>query len=277
VKPLKDFHSIPVRIRVVDKIGKDKNDIVGYRKRAYIELKTLYSQMYHNNLQQSGRVVGIDDNVSVHCYINHGIKSAVIVVGDKAKKDVIEQVCWCCGPCLVAGIILTINGYDTDPVYTNDDSYIADIKVCQKGDETQKSKVIKEVTSREAGNSKAPDMVEYKHTNSFTTSKVIYNVPFSDRFRHKIGSTVMVLVSPIYKFSPFRYNPCINKRQLAQDGFTELTITTDFIKSTGSACKIMADKNMWTPNDRTTHDVDAMPFRILPIVLRTCLTGLSNA
>jgi hypothetical protein len=278
MKPLKDFHSIPVRIRIVDKIGKSEQEKKGYRRRAYVELKTLYSQMFYSDLQQSGRTVGIDDNVYVKCYINHSIKNAVVVIGDKEKLDVHDEVCWCCGPCLVAGTIIKISGGANTP-YADDTKYYASIKVCQKPDPSQKTKKRVEVTSRTSGSSKAPDIVNYKQTNTFIVSETLENIPITDRFRHKVGTTVLVLVSPLYKFVPQRYNPCINKRALAQDGFTKLTITTAFLNSTGQACSIMRDKYVWLPDPKDETRVfypEAQPFRILPIQLSTCLTGMLN-
>jgi hypothetical protein len=125
--------------------------------------------------------------------------------------------------------------------------------------------------------------------NAFFISTVIFNVPFTDHFKHSPGELVLVLVMPLVDFRPpteeahcygMAYNekqgswsPETNRRNIVAPNMLETPkaqITNLYESSTGMTNLITMDSRVW---NEESGEVKYNPFRVLPIPLDSCLSG----
>lgn len=282
-----DRTKIPLKVEVVDNIGISQGLKAGYRKQAIGEFTKLLGQVTRGALAQGVRRFEISDNVMVEAIVCHNLQIVNVIVGARPDIFVKEKECWCCGPCLVAGKIMSIHArYDETEeefYYEEDQHYYADILICQSGDGAPKNIRHYEVTKAAGGTSiKETPMVSGSYSEEF-----FMNAIFSDYQNHKIGDSVLVLVQPLCDFIPYygNFSPCINRRRVANGAFEfpaidpETDISLQFINSSGISCQIAKDDQVW---DEAYNELEEPPvpladekynpFRILPIKIESCLS-----
>jgi len=276
------YRKVPAKILTVDYVGIATAESENYRKRAEAELSKIEGQVLRGNLDQGHRSFNIADNVRVECTVCFNLKQAVVVIGADINSKLKKEECYCCSPCLVAGRIIETKtrapGGDDDydegvSIYEEDQDYFAKILVCQAPDATTP----KSITLHEERSAGGVSIMKERKLQSMTYgAEEMYDVVYSDYQNHQVGDSVMVLVQPLYGFTPYpgEYLPCINQRKVA-DGVFELpqpTITVDYIESTGFSCQIVKDKAVWGLTGEEPEELNKLyPFRILPIKIESCL------
>jgi len=277
------YRPVPARILTVDYVGVATSVSETYLKRADAELSKLEGQIVRGDLDQGTRKVHLGDNVVVECTVCFNLKEAVVIIGANTSSNLVEKSCYCCSPCLVAGLIIATKNIDTTdpnnpvPLYEKEEDYYAEIQVCQAPNtSTPRSIVLHE--ERKSGGSRV--LKSRVLQNASYGVEIMYDVIYNDYHNHQVGETVLVLVQPLYDFNwtPFGiYTPCINNRQVADDIFEypKPLITTDFVNSSGMSCQIAMDKQLWEKDsddpDGDENRIKRFPFRILPIKIESCL------
>ncbi len=277
------YRPVPAKILTIDYVGVATSISEVYRKRADVELSKLEGQVLRGDLAQGERKVNIGDDVVIECTVCFNLKMAKVIIGGSVRSRVVESSCYCCSPCLVAGVIVATKTIDTTdpnkpiPLYEKEEDYYAEIQVCQAPNtSTPKSIVLHE--ERKSGS--AGTMTSRVLQNASYGAEMLYDVLYADYQNHKPGDTVLVLVQPLYDFNwpPFGiYAPCLNNRKVANENFEypKPLITTDFINSSGMSCQIMMDRQLWEPDpddpDGDEERLKKFPFRILPIKIESCL------
>jgi hypothetical protein len=213
------------------------------------------------------------------------LTQAVVIIGGQVGEEIVETPCFCCAPCLVAGLILEptapfeeeIEEYHYEDENTD---FWAEILICQAPNTTlpKKVTVIEDRTS-DGVPSRTERVVMGQNFGNFTVKVATY----SDYTRHQPGDSVMVLVQPLYGFTswPGVYSPCINERRVADDAINlpVPAISTAYINSSGFSCQISTDDQIW---DEDYNELDEPPvppadekfnpFRVLPINIQSCLS-----
>ena len=276
------YRPVPARILSIDYVGISTAASETYLKRAEAELSKLEGMVVRGGLDQGTRRFNLGDNAEVECTVCFNLKQAVVTIGRDVKSRTLLSPCYCCSPCLVAGLILATAGVipegedgEGDPRYEYEEDYYADILVCQAPNYSQPMSVTVYEERASAGVSNMSKRVLQSRSYG---GEITLNSIYSDYQNHQVGDSVMVLVQPLYEFvpAPFGiYSPCVNRRQVADESFLypALTCSEDFIESSGSSCNIMADKNLWTyDGDAEIYgEIRKNPFRILPIKIKSCL------
>lgn len=272
------YRKVPARILTVDYVGVTTAESERLWKRAERELSRLEAQVLRGDLDQGTRKVSLGDNVNVECVVCLNIKQATVIIGVEAKRRVLEEPCYCCSPCLAAGIIISVNTNQdpTSPDYEKfleDANYYADILLCQAPDSQTPRKITVYEERSSAGKSRMTSRVLQQMDAGGVQ---LMDVIFSDYQNHQNGDVVLVLVQPLYEFLPAPYgvySPCINKRMIADELVTnpKVAITTDFVNSSGLSCKILNDSQIWDEEFDPPGDSKYQPFRILPIKIKSCL------
>jgi len=281
------YRKVPARILCVDYVGVSRAAETRYRRRADQELGKLEEQVLRGDLDQGTREVQVEPNVLIECVVMFALKKATVYIGRDKNVKMKEDPCYCCSPCLVAGLIISIDCLDPESLepeeelgYKEDGHYIADIMICQAGDSSMPVKITV-MEERSVGG--ASVYSERTLMNRSFGAPMMIDVPFSDHHWHEVGSSVMVLVQPLFNFAdyPGEYSPCINRRMVADGSIIEPypTITTRYINSTGFSCQINSDEQVWNedmngddiPPDPPADD-KYYPFRILPIKVESCLS-----
>jgi len=273
------YRPVPAKILTVDYVGVTTAASEAYLKRAEQELSKLEGQVLRGNLDQGARKFNLGDNVVVECTVCFNLKEAVVIIGQDIVSRITEDSCYCCSPCLVAGMIIATKNTreypdEGEPLYEKDEDYYAEVHVCQAPDTTSPKSIVLHEERKSEGISVMRSRVLQ---NQSYGAEIMYDVVYSDYQNHQPGDTVLVLVQPLYAFipAPFGvYSPCVNKRQIANEAFEfpKPTCTTDFINSSGMSCQIAIDRDVWLDDPDTEYDeLRRYPFRILPIRIESCL------
>jgi hypothetical protein len=275
------YRPVPAKILTIDYVGVATSVSETHRKRAEQELTKLEGQVLRGDLSQGVRRVDLGDNVKVECTVCFNLKEAKVIIGAGLNSRLTEQSCYCCSPCLVAGMIIETNSIDTTdpnneiPLYEKEEDYYATIEVCQAPDTTSPRSITLHEERKAGGKSIKETRVLQSKTYGV---ELLYDVIYSDYQNHKPGETVLVLVQPMYDFNwpPYgRYTPCVNNRQVANEVFEypQIITTVDFINSSGMSCQIVQDKQIWTYDEVLSPlgDIKRFPFRVLPIKIESCL------
>lgn len=282
---------LPLRITAIDNVGNYSKHSEAYRARALTELEILYSQMKFQSLDQGQRIVNIGDNVLIRCYIAFKGAHAIITVGASGEESLQEKTCFCTAYGILTGRIMSLKDEKTEPSsvkdhYKDDFSYRADIRVCQKTG----LGVPKRISHYEVINAAGAIKTNLKSTwgVEFYISDTIYDVPFTDRFKHEPGEIILVMAMPLVDFKPLEediklyggeyvekegsWSPEVNRRRivsgtLSKEGAeTRAQISSKYDRSTGQTNLLMLDQDIWKENKKFC------PFRILPLTLDSCFT-----
>lgn len=279
------YRKVPARIITVDFIGVSSSRSEAYRKRAEAELAKLEGQVMRGGLKQGVRKVSIAHNVDVECTVMFELTQAVVIIGGGISEDIVEDPCFCCAPCLVAGIVVEPTAPLNEETFEHDYSdentdFWAEILICQAPNTTLPKKVtVIEDRSADGVPSRTERVVMAQNYGNHTIIRAAY----SDYTRHQPGASVMVLVQPLYGFTswPGVFSPCINERRVADEAINlpKPAISTAYINSSGASCQISTDEQMW---DETYNELEEPPvppaddkytfFRVLPITIRSCLS-----
>lgn len=279
------FRKVPARIITIDYVGIGSVAASKYRKQAESELSKLEGMVARGKLKQGVRKVSIAPNVEVECTVMFELTQAVVVIGAHAQEDVEEVPCFCCAPCLVAGLVIEptalfneeTGNYDYEDEHID---YLAEILICQAPNSTLPKRV---TVTEDRTTDGVPSRIERVVMAQDYGNHTILNAAYADFTRHEPGASVMVLVQPLYGFDqyPGIYSPCINNRQVADEAILlpKPSISTAYINSTGYSCQISTDEQMW---DETYNDLEEPPvppaddkytfFRVLPITIQSCLS-----
>jgi len=283
---------LPTRITMVDYVGVPTINAASFHDRAISELEVLRNQMKFNNLKQYQRNISTADNVQIKCHISFGSAHAVIVIGGESDVTIDEYACFCCAYEILAGRLMDIS----DETYGDDESYRAEIKVCQKTG-TGVPKLIKTTEVRKSAGITNETITSLKDIE-FYISDTFVNVPFTDRYPHKVGGLVLILAMPLVDFRPdpdevFMYggtytrkagswSPEVNKRRVVNRSYedpldtlnTLAPITQKYLESTGHTNVLTLDSDLWDEEaEDVAGDLKFCPFRVLPILLDSCFTG----
>ena len=272
------YRPVPARILTVDYVGISTSASETFRKRAEQELSKLEGQVIRGKLERGNRRVTLGDNVKVECTVCFNLKQATIIIGADAEQSLEEKPCYCCSPCLVAGRIMKVANIDVElerPVYEEEKDYFADILICQAGSTDAPKSITLHEERRSGGAAVMSSRV--LQSNNFGVEEML-DVPFSDFQNHAVGDSVLVLVQPLYGFTPYagEYLACINKGQVANESVenTLIDISLSYPNSTGFSCEIAKDSQVWDLDEETDDiipDPKYFPFRILPIKIESCL------
>lgn len=304
---------IPARIITVDYIGVHNNVATAYRSRAMSELETLYSHMEFQGLKQYKRTITTDENVRILCQIYFGAAQATIIIGADSKISIDEYACFCTAYGVVAGRIIKLEDEveDAESVtehYQDDESYRANILVCQKAG-FGRPKLIETREVRRSGGS-SNETIKNVQSDAFWISEEFVNVPFTDRYPHQPGELCLILVMPLVDYRPTNQNsfcygmtfeekfgawsPEVNMRKIVnrywdksvEEVSPAAIITNKYLASTGQTNIITLDANIWDgklDNKEDTRTEEELlkeirynPFRILPIPLDSCFAGYSK-
>lgn len=279
------FRKIPARIMTVDYIGIPTSQSEAYRKRAEAELSKLEGQITRGKLSQGTRKTTIAHNVVVECTVMFELVQAVVIIGGGVEEKLIEDPCFCCAPCIVAGLVLEptapLNEETQIHDYTDETiDHWAEILICQAGSKAFPKKVI---LVQDRGTDGAGVRTETVVLAQAYGTHTVINAIYSDYTRHQPGDSVLVLVQPLWGFTtyPGVYSPCLNNRQVAEEevAYPYPDITEAFINSSGVSCQISTDEQIW---DETYNDLEIPPdppadekynpFRVLPITIKSCLS-----
>ena len=215
------------------------------------QMRILEEQMAHQGLKQASRIVSANPYVSVECVACFAIRKINIYVAPEAEEYVFPKECWCCGPCLVGGLISSVPNENYD---SGDDSdYFADVIICQKAGEDSHYSVY------------------------------LADVKFSDYTKHQPGDSVLVLIMPIYDFIPNVAEPlqetplagCVNQGFLYTPDYNldpKTTIAPNYPKPV--SCGVMGHAALWTDTEEDTTLHRYFPLRILPFHITSCLTSI---
>lgn len=277
------YRKIPARITVIDNVGLAQVKHKQHLKRAEQELTKIEGQVARGSLMQGVRKIEIGDNVRIECSTSFGRTEAVVIIGSTFGAYTMNEPCYCCSPCLVAGKIIEVYAgeeliQDGIQFYEKDEDYYADVSICQSvGNEAPRKITVYEECSS-GGSTKMNERVVETH---WVDIQLMKKAIFSDYQNHQVGDVVLVLVQPLYEFTPApygEYSPCVNYRKVVMEAVENpaLACTPDFIESTGKSCQIAKDRSVWD-NNLETEEVEESeirkyyPFRILPIKIKSCL------
>lgn len=279
-----DKFDMPIRISAIDHVGTYNENAAIYRGRAVSELKTLYAQMQHQALIQCKRTVNIGNNVIIDCLISFGVAFVTITVGAEGAHVKREKDCFCSTFCLVAGRVISTKDEDEDDDYPEDGSYRADIHICQQPVQGL-PRLVETADVYESAGRRSLN-VSSSLSIDFSVASVVMNVPYTDRFKHKAGDSVLVLIAPLVDYLPLSeevaqyggsyeqkngsWSPETNRRRIVsgyferRDELAEAPISTKYEKSTGLSGSIMRDAALWKDEPKFC------PFRILPLSVPSC-------
>jgi len=273
------YRPVPAKILTVDYLGISTPRSETYIKRAEQELSKLEGQVLRGSLDQGHRTFNLGDNVVVECSVCFNLKQAVVVIGRGIETRLSEDECYCCSPCLVAGKIMSTKRADEEdvflPMYEEEADYYAEILVCQAPSQDLPKKVTVYEERAAGGASVLQSRVLQNMTYDTAT---MFDVIYSDYQNHQVGDSVLVLVQPLYNFTPYagEFLPCINQRKVADESvfLPEVSVTADYLESTGFSCQIAMDKALWGIPEEDPELVTPnklYPFRVLPIKIESCL------
>lgn len=277
---------IPIVVSVTDNVGIPPEEYNYYKKLGLRWHNKLLGTVTRGDLKQGKRTFYPGDNIKIVSTICANMQYVDVTIG--AEEDLIykEEKCYCCSPCLVAGLILDIYAdYDEETeiyTYSEDAHYYADIKICQSGTP------LTQVSRTEIGITKAAgatNIVQRSLGSMTYYEETVFHAVFSDYQNHQPGDSILVLIQPIRDFTPWvgEFSPCINKRQLANGAFeyfnADVAISTAYINSTGMSCQIFKDEQIWNEEYNLLEEPPVPPandkynpFRILPIRIDSCLS-----
>lgn len=279
------YRKVPAKIICIDYIGVPTAKSQQYRKLAEAELAKLEGQVSRGDLRQGTRQMYISDNVVVEATVMYELREAVVIIGGDIKQRIEELPCYCCSPCLVAGMVVDITAEWDDEnqkyLFEEDADYYGTVRICQAASTNMPTQVTLYEERAAAGNKIYDERVI--QGRAFGVD-VFNDVVFSDYERHQPGSSVLVLVQPLYGFTayPGVYSPCINRRRVANEAIDNPwpTISTAYVNSSGFSCQIAQDYQLWDETLNGTDDepvppadVKYFPFRVLPITIDSCLTS----
>jgi len=273
------YRPVPAKIMTIDYVGISTAASEVYRKRAEQELSKLEGQVLRGKLDRGDRLFNLGDNVKVECTVCFNLKQATVVIGADAEQSIEEKPCYCCSPCLVAGRISKLSTMDQEtllPVFEEEQDYFADIIVCQAADSTAPKSIVLYEERRSGGAA----IMSKRVLQSRTFEAVeMFDVAFADFQNHQVGDSVLVLVQPLYGFTPYagEYLACVNRGQVVNESVENdlITISLDYPESTGYSCQIVSDSQVWDMEEEDLPDIAPdpkyFPFRILPIKIESCL------
>ena len=216
------------------------------------QMNILEGQMAHQGLKQASRIVAANSYVSVECIVCFSLKEINIYVAPEAEEVLLPKPCWCCGPCIVAGLISAVPNENNDSADFETD-YYADVLICQRAGEDSYYSVY------------------------------LANVKFSDYSRHKPGDSVLVLIMPVYDFIPDIAEPlqetplagCVNQGFLYSPFYAlnpKTTIAPEYPDPV--SCGVAGRSLLWTDTEVDTTLHRYFPLRILPFTITSCLTSI---
>jgi len=282
------YRKVPARILTVDYVGISSAQSELYRRRAGQELEKLEGQVLRGGLDQGVRHVNLGGNVRVEAVVCFNLKQATVIIGGDVTTKLKEKPCYCCSPCLVAGVVAKTYRVDPEdpliPLYEQETDYFADIDVCQSGNEEMPKRV---TVHEERGASGRTFMRERVLQSATFDAPRILGAAYSDFTRHEVGAIVLVLVQPLYGFTyfleddpetpryPGEFMAAINQGKIAREEIENPLpfISVKYPASSGYTCQIDTDWRVWKDDPETPEvegDPKYQPYRVLPIRIESC-------